>query len=103
MFNDIAQTTEHTDSNFILDFGSIKFIRFISIKLDFATPYLQISIGNLNSRNGNVFCSGVSQVTMPLLVECSSYLSGRYIILYHAAGDEQLLSVKVMSAYIDDK
>ncbi|XP_057296791.1 uncharacterized protein LOC130625705 isoform X2 [Hydractinia symbiolongicarpus] len=97
-----VQTLASPDGNIILDLGSIKFIRFIRTYFHMATPHLQISIGNLNSRDGNVFCSRVSQVIgVDLVVECSSYLSGRYIVLYHAAGSAQQLSVYYIVAYID--
>ncbi|XP_057316164.1 uncharacterized protein LOC130657209 [Hydractinia symbiolongicarpus] len=97
-----AGTLSSVESHFILDLGATKSIRFITVYLYSGEPNSEISIGNLNARNGNTFCSRVPEVkNVVLVVECASYLSGRYIVYYNNSGSAQYLYIYEMHAYID--
>ncbi|XP_057299788.1 uncharacterized protein LOC130630339 [Hydractinia symbiolongicarpus] len=77
-------------------------IRFITVKIYSHANNYKLDIGYIDSRYGNKFCADVpSIIYKEIKVECSRYLIGQFIVLYHTSGTYLPLYIYELSAYID--
>lgn len=77
-------------------------IRFVTVKIYSHANNYKLDIGDTDNRYGNKFCADVpSIIYKEIKVECSRYMIGQYIVLYHASGGSVSLYIYELSAYID--
>ncbi|XP_057298732.1 uncharacterized protein LOC130629515 [Hydractinia symbiolongicarpus] len=89
-----AGTFHDSTSHFRLDFGMVKFIRFITIRLVTTVRKAVITVDDK-------FCSWVPEVAdVNFVVECNSLLSGQQVVLTHLDSSQAFL-VSEMHFYGD--
>ncbi|XP_057316106.1 uncharacterized protein LOC130657158 [Hydractinia symbiolongicarpus] len=101
-YGTMAGTSSSVDAFISLNLGSEKLIRFVTLMMYSTNDRFEISIGNVNAKYGNEFCSLLPPYSgVEMLVECDNYLSGQYVVLYHMGGSSSSMYAYDMKAYVD--